>query len=104
MTLTQKSVKSSQSPLVQSYAAVANAESYELRKCREDGNYKCAEKYRGCSKFLWMADMVARDALTNTGFTLAKQLLHFTEGGASDGPSSTSETREGQCQQRYSPP
>ena len=78
MTLTQKNDESSQSPLVQSYAAVANAESYELRKCREDGNDKCAEKHgnnHGCSKFLWIADMIARDALSSTRFELAGQLL-----------------------------
>ena len=78
MTLTQKTDKSSQSPLVQSYAAVANAESYERRKCREreDGSKKCAEKHKGCSEnFLYVADMIARDALTSTRFALAQQLL-----------------------------
>ena len=77
--------KQCQSPLVQSYAAVANAESYEERECRENGNSEnyCETKFRsnGCNKFLWMADMIARDALTNTRFALAKQLLHLTEGG-----------------------
>merc|ERR1712196_247290 len=76
MTLTQKTDKSSQSPLVQSYAAVANAESYERRKCREKGKKKCAEKHKGCSEnFLYVADMIARDALTSTRFALAQQLL-----------------------------
>ena len=78
LTLTQKSDKSIQTPLVQSYAAVANAESYEQRKCRLDDKRHCANKPgsdKGCGKFLWMADMIARDALTSTRFALAEQLL-----------------------------
>ena len=75
LTLTQKSDKSVQTPLVQSYAAVANAESYEQRKCREGDKRHCTKKHNGCGKFLWMADMIARDALTSTRFALAEQLL-----------------------------
>lgn len=76
LTLTQKNDKSIQTPLVQSYAAVANAESYEQRNCR--GKRHCANKPgsdKGCGKFLWIADMIARDALTSTRFALAGQLL-----------------------------
>merc|ERR1712100_434447 len=76
LTLTQKSDKSIPTPLLQSYAAVANAESYEQRKCRED---HCVRKHysnnKRCEKFLWIADMIARDALTSTRFALAGQLL-----------------------------
>lgn len=44
-------------PLVQSFAAIADA------------------KGAGCKGFIWIADMIARDALSATRFKLAEQLL-----------------------------